>query len=76
MAEQREEEPPVLVRGYIAVWVSRRLLPVGLNLGELPACSSESAQCGEELSAGRDLALKRSGLPVSTQVWRWIPPAK
>ena len=77
MAEQHEEERPILVRDYIAAWVSRRLLSAGSNLGELRAYSSESAQCGEELPAGRDLALwKRSGLPVLTQVWRWIPRAK
>ncbi len=43
-------------------------------MGEVPACSSESAECGAELSAGRDPALKKwSGLRESFEVWRWLP---
>lgn len=62
-----------MMRDYIAAWVSRRLLSVGLNLGELPACLAKSAECGAELFAGRDPALKKwSGPRESFEMWRWL----
>jgi hypothetical protein len=68
-AERREEEQPVLARDHTAARASRLLLAVGLDLGELPACAAESAQCGEELSAAREAVLGEwSGLPVSIRV--------
>ena len=43
-------------------------------MGELPACSSESAQCGAGLSAANDPALKEgSGPPESFEVLGGLP---